>query len=105
MSTSLRKASNPDLAGDESQDLRLGRCLKGWRGLVSDLVPIEGSSIAWNELERRLLEMGFVEGASVEVLHEGPIKRDPIAVRVDETTVAIRRADALAIVVRPLGVN
>lgn len=105
MSTSVRKASNPTLPDAESQDLRLGRCRKGWRGLVSDLVPIEGSSIPWNELERRLLEMGFVEGAAVEVLHEGPIKRDPIAVRVDETTVAIRRADAIAIVVRALGVN
>jgi ferrous iron transport protein A len=105
MSTSLRKASGPALPGDENQDIRLGRCRKGWRGVVSDLVPIEGSGIAWNELERRLLEMGFVEGAMVEVLHEGPIKRDPIAVRVDETTVAIRRADAVAIVVCALGVN
>ena len=34
------------------------------------------------ELERRLLELGFVEGASVEVLHEGPVGRDPIARRV-----------------------
>ncbi len=100
MSTCLRKASAAVLADGEDHELRLGRCRRGWRGLVSDLVPIEGSSIPWNELERRLLEMGFVEGASVEVLHEGPIKRDPIAVRVDETTVAIRRADAVAIVVR-----
>jgi ferrous iron transport protein A len=71
--------------------------------VVSDLVPIEGSSIAWHELERRLLEMGFVEGAAIEILHEGPIKRDPIAVRVDETTVAVRRADAVCVVVRPVG--
>lgn len=52
------------------------------------------------ELERRLLEMGFVEGARVEILHDGPIKRDPIAVRVDEITIAVRRADATAILVR-----
>ncbi len=103
MATCLRKVSGPDRSDDEDQDTRLGHCRRGWRGLVSDLVPIEGSSLAWNELERRLLEMGFVEGALVEVLHEGPIKRDPIAVRVDETTVAIRRADALAIVVRAPG--
>ena len=30
-----------------------------------------------SELERRLLEMGFIEGARVEVLHEGFIGRDP----------------------------
>ncbi|HXP96521.1 MAG TPA: FeoA family protein [Telmatospirillum sp.] len=101
MSTKLRDVSHPDAAAG----LRLGRCPKGWRGLVSDLVPIEGSGIAWSELERRLLEMGFVEGACVEVLHEGPIKRDPIAVRVDDITIAVRRADATAIVVLPLGVN
>jgi ferrous iron transport protein A len=105
LSSSLQNASLPDRPSDEALDLRLGRCRKGWRGVVSDLVPIEGSGIAWNELERRLLEMGFVEGAAVEILHEGPIKRDPIAVRVDETTVAVRRADAVAIVVRALGVN
>ncbi len=29
------------------------------------------------ELERRLLEIGFVEGARIEVLHEGFIGRDP----------------------------
>ena len=46
------------------------------------------------ELQRRLLEFGFVEGARIEVLHEGAIWRDPIAVRVDETRIGIRRRDA-----------
>ena len=49
------------------------------------------------ELERRLLELGFVEGAKVEVLHEGPLGRDPIAVRVNDTTIALRRREAMAI--------
>ena len=51
------------------------------------------------ELERRLLEMGFVEGAHFEILHEGPIGRDPIAVKLDETRVALRRRDADALIV------
>jgi ferrous iron transport protein A len=46
------------------------------------------------ELQRRLLEFGFVEGAEIEVLHEGAIRRDPIAVRVDDMRVALRRRDA-----------
>jgi ferrous iron transport protein A len=50
-------------------------------------------------MERRLLEMGFVEGARIELLHDGPISRDPIAVRVDDTTVALRRRDADVILV------
>ena len=47
-----------------------------------------------HELQRRLLEFGFVEGAQVEVLHEGAIRRDPIAVRLDEMRIALRRRDA-----------
>ena len=43
---------------------------------------------------RRLLEFGFVEGAVIEVLHEGAIRRDPIAVRLDDMRVALRRRDA-----------
>jgi ferrous iron transport protein A len=48
-------------------------------------------------MERRLIEMGFIEGAEIEVLHEGPFGRDPIAVRVGTATVALRRRDAMAI--------
>ncbi len=51
------------------------------------------------ELERRLLEMGFVEGARFEILHEGLIGRDPIAVRVEDMTVALRRREASAVLV------
>jgi ferrous iron transport protein A len=54
-------------------------------------------------MECRLLEMGFVEGARLAVLHEGPIRRDPIAVRVDDATIAIRRRDAGAILVESEG--
>jgi len=51
------------------------------------------------ELERRLLELGFVEGAAVEVLHEAPLGGDPIAVRVNDNTIALRRREAMAILV------
>jgi Fe2+ transport system protein FeoA len=33
------------------------------------------AALAQGELERRLLEIGFVEGAEVEILHEGMIGR------------------------------
>lgn len=79
--------------------LRLGTCRKGWRGSIVGLAQAGDGGMAWPELERRLLEMGFVEGAAVEVLHEGPIHGDPIAVRLDDTTIAIRRRDANAIIV------
>ncbi len=52
------------------------------------------------ELERRLIEMGLVEGARIEVLHEGFPRRDPMAVRVNDHTVALRRAEADAVIVQ-----
>lgn len=53
-----------------------------------------------HELERRLLEFGFVEGAAIEVLHQGLIGQDPIALRVDDMRVALRRRDAADVWVR-----
>ncbi|PZO00435.1 MAG: ferrous iron transport protein A [Alphaproteobacteria bacterium] len=51
------------------------------------------------ELERRLLELGFVEGARVHLIHEGIIRRDPIALRVDDMTVALRRREAASLTI------
>jgi ferrous iron transport protein A len=58
-----------------------------------------GSALGDTELESRLIELGFVEGARVEVLHEGIIGGDPIAVRVENVTIAVRRREAMAIIV------
>jgi ferrous iron transport protein A len=52
------------------------------------------------ELERRFLEMGLVEGARFEVLHEGLFGRDPIAVKVDDMLVALRRHESANLIVR-----
>lgn len=49
------------------------------------------------DLEDRLLEIGFEEGLTVKILHEGPISRDPIAVRIGQMTVALRRMEAAAV--------
>ena len=62
-----------------------------------------GSALPDVELETRLIELGFVEGAHVEILHEGAFGRDPIAVRVNEATVALRRQEAESIFVEPDG--
>jgi ferrous iron transport protein A len=82
------------------QDIRLGHADRGFVGKILRLdAPPNGLSLPPDELERRLVEMGFVEGARVEILHEGTIKRDPIAVRVDNITIALRRSEAMAVVV------
>ena len=74
----------------------LGQGRIGLRGVVQGLAVAGQDS----DLERLLLEIGFVEGARVEVLHEGPFGRDPIAVRVDDMRVALRRREAMAILTR-----
>lgn len=51
---------------------------------------------------RRLAEIGVEAGAEVEVLHVGPVGRDPLAVRIGRMTVALRRAVAGSITVQPL---
>lgn len=50
----------------------------------------------------RLREMGFNEGAQLEVLHEAPFSKDPISIRIKEATYAIRKSEASLIRVRPL---
>lgn len=80
--------------------LPLGLARRGYSGTIHRLDAEQaGSSLPDKELESRLLELGFVEGARVEVLHEGIVGRDPIAVRVDNNTVAVRRREAMAIIV------
>ncbi len=49
----------------------------------------------------RLLELGFIEGAHISVLHEAPFGGDPIAVRVDGVTIALHRREAMSIEVQP----
>ncbi len=84
----------------EAVRLALGLAHRGFRGRIAAIeAPAKTSDLSPAELEQRLVELGFTEGAEVEILHEGLIGRDPIAVRVDGATVAIRRREAMAILV------
>jgi ferrous iron transport protein A len=82
---------------------RLADLRRGTRGEVLAVSPETMTGVPQAEraeLERRLLEIGFVEGARIEVLHEGFIGRDPIAVRLDDMRVALRRREAQGVLVR-----
>ncbi len=82
---------------------RLGRAKRGQQGVIVAVGNRDGGrrdDAFDSELERRLLEIGFVEGARVEVLHEGFLGRDPIAVKLDAMRVALRRHEADIILVR-----
>ena len=83
-----------------TKNLSLGRAPRGFIGRIRALETEACASVLLPaELENRLIEMGFVEDARVEILHEGVFGRDPIAVRVNNATVAIRRREAMAIIV------
>ena len=92
----------PDAGNPPQGSVVLGTAPIGFTGRITRVrAPAETGGLSEVELERRLIELGFVEGARVEVLHQGPFGRDPIAVRVDEATIAVRRRDASAILVAP----
>jgi ferrous iron transport protein A len=80
--------------------LALGEARVGFRGRIQQLA-VDGArtGLPASELERRLIELGFVEGAQVELLHQGLVGGDPIAVRVADATIALRRGEAMAILV------
>jgi ferrous iron transport protein A len=85
---------------DVKPQLPLGLARRGFSGVILHLAADKASSaLSPVELESRLIELGFVEGARVEVLHEGIVGRDPIAVRIENVTVAVRRREAMAVIV------
>ncbi len=68
--------------------------------------PARIAAIDWARLParegQRLRELGFDEGVGIEALHQGPVGRDPIACRVGRMTIAIRRAQAAAVLLEAL---
>ncbi|MCJ9427674.1 FeoA family protein [Kordiimonas marina] len=93
---STTKPTRPDL--DFTGQNRLGLLRPGHKGRIShfDAEHLNGEGV---EMTDRLREMGFAEDLMIEVLHQSPFGRDPIAVRVGSMTVALRRADANIVVV------
>jgi ferrous iron transport protein A len=89
-----------DAAPPAPADDRLTRLSQARVGDAGVIVEVRAESrpgdhgVGVEELQRRLLEFGFVEGAAIEVIHEGAVRRDPIAVRLDDMRVALRRRDA-----------
>jgi ferrous iron transport protein A len=88
------------IQGKSNKMVALGAAAVGTVGKIR-AVRVEDADhgLSAAELERRLIELGFVEGARVEILHQGLFGRDPIAVRVNEATIALRRREAASILV------
>jgi ferrous iron transport protein A len=73
----------------------LAQLKKGDRAIV---VGLTGSDDAdHSAIKRRLLELGFAAGEPVRIVAESFPGRDPIAVRLGNTTFALRRNEAAMI--------
>ena len=83
-----------------SQPSKLSQARPGDRGVIVQVGDHCHHQDHALELERRLLELGFVEGATVELLHEGLFGRDPIAMKVDDMRVALRRHEAESLTIK-----
>lgn len=68
-------------------------------GIVARIAGVDWAALAEDEA-KRLLALGFDEGAEVAVSHRGiMLGRDPLAVRIGAMTVALRRRHARAFTV------
>jgi ferrous iron transport protein A len=80
--------------------IKLSEARLGDRGVIVQVGDARQHGEHEAELERRLLEFGFVEGARIELVHQGSIGRDPIALKVDEMCVALRRREAASLTIQ-----
>lgn len=79
--------------------LRLDECRKGATVRVTGLIaqPLFGAQDA--RVTLRLKELGFLPGAPLKVIGFGLLGSDPLAVQVNGTKFALRRAEAAKICV------
>ena len=63
-------------------------------GAAGKIISVGMNSDCSADLARRLLEMGMLVGARVEVLHQAPFGGDPLAIRVRGSIIALRRNEA-----------
>ena len=66
-------------------------------GTTARVVGVGSIASPLSALERRLLELGFVNGEQIEILAEARPGRDPFVVRVGNTTLALRRREAQSV--------
>jgi ferrous iron transport protein A len=81
--------------------ISLATLKKGTRGVVAEVTD-DAQSLgdeAHSTISRRLLELGFVPGEPLEIVAAVWPGGDPMAVRLGNTTFALRRREARAILV------
>ncbi len=71
---------------------------EGQSGTVIHLAP--GAAGASVDVARRLMELGFVPGERIRMLRRGVPGGDPLAVKVGQSTFALRRFEAAMISIK-----
>lgn len=69
------------------------------KGQHARILPYTQRDAAHTPVIRRLTQLGFHTGTTVEILQEGFPMRDPLSVRVGNHTIALRRNEAHLIAV------
>ncbi len=72
----------------------------GQSGTVIHLAPTDRHGDAGGDVSRRLMELGFVPGERIRMLKRG-LPGGPLAVKVGQSTFALRRFEAALVSVRP----
>jgi ferrous iron transport protein A len=85
-----------------ASNLRLDQCARGAQVRIVKLIdqPLFGAQDS--QVSLRLKELGFLPGAPLKVIGFGFLGSDPLAVQVNGTKFALRRAEAAKICVEPL---
>lgn len=65
--------------------------------LTNSISPTASIDSRHSNLARRLMEIGFIPGEPLQVLHKGFFGGEPIAVRIGHSTFALRRYEAALI--------
>src|SRR5688572_5364243 len=87
---------------DDSAVVPLSTLRRGTGGIVTGVLDLQDSlgDEAQSTVARRLVEIGFLIGERCEVISEAWPSGDPIAVRIGNSTFALRRREARAVLVR-----
>lgn len=92
----------PDDRSSDSMTVPLSTLRRGTGGVVAEVLDRNESlgDEAQSTLARRLVEIGFVAGERCEVIGETWPTGDPMAVRIGNSTFALRRREANAVLIR-----
>ncbi len=79
--------------------MTLDTLAEGSSGTVVDVAPMALGDV---DLARRLMELGFIPGERIRMLKRGMPGGDPLAVKVGNSTFALRRFEAALISIQAL---